>query len=39
LELSSVSSLRFLPSFLTSSPYYNTVFEHTQGSLHHPSDR
>jgi hypothetical protein len=30
LELSSVSSLPFLPSFLTSSPYYNTIFEHTQ---------
>jgi hypothetical protein len=29
LELSSVSSLPFLPSFLTSSPYYNTIFEHT----------
>jgi uncharacterized hydantoinase/oxoprolinase family protein len=22
--------LPFLPSFLTSSPYYNTIFEHTQ---------
>jgi hypothetical protein len=29
LALSSVSSLPFLPSFLTSSPYYNTIFEHT----------
>jgi tetratricopeptide (TPR) repeat protein len=29
LELSSVSSLPFLPSFLTSSPHYNTIFEHT----------
>jgi hypothetical protein len=31
-ELSSVSSLPFLPSFLTSSPYYNTIFEHTHVS-------
>jgi hypothetical protein len=31
--LSSVSSLPFLPSFLTSSPYYNTIFEHTQFTL------
>jgi hypothetical protein len=33
LELSSVSSLPFLPSFLTSSPHYNTIFEHTRGRL------
>jgi hypothetical protein len=33
LELSSVSSLPFLPSFLTSSPYYNTIFEHTRRIL------
>jgi 3-oxoacyl-[acyl-carrier protein] reductase len=32
LELSSVSSLPFLPSFLTSSPHYNTIFEHTHVS-------
>jgi len=25
--------LPFLPSFLTSSPHYNTIFEHTLGSV------
>jgi hypothetical protein len=38
LELSSVSSLPFLPSFLTSSPYYNTIFEHTPNAIDESGD-